>query len=83
MDKVLVVVTLPLLEVEYDIFVPINKKVGTIKKLIIDTIFELSDGVLNHSDNFKLYNKETGKILENDSFVKDENINNGTRLILL
>lgn len=83
MDKVLVLVYLPLLEEEYDIFVPINKKIGTIKKLIVDTIFELSEGRFKPSDNYKLYDKDTGKVLDNNSFVKDYPIVNGTRLIIL
>ena len=82
MNKVLALVYLPLLEEEYDVFLPINKKIGTVKKLIIDTIFELSEGNFKKSDNYKLYDRETGKVLDNDCFVKDF-IVNGTKLIML
>ena len=42
MNKFLVLVYVPLLEEEYNIYIPINKKVGTIKKIIIDSVAELS-----------------------------------------
>jgi hypothetical protein len=82
-NKVLVLVYVPFLEEEYDILLPINKKIGTVKKIIIDTIFELSGLENGRSDNFGLYNKENGQNYDNNLTVKDSNIINGTKLLLM
>lgn len=83
MNKVLVLVYVPLLEQQYDILIPINRKIGTIKRILANTIVELSDGNFQMNQNFKLYDKETGKKYDNDVYVKNSGIVNGTKLILL
>lgn len=83
MNKVLVLVYVPLLEKQYDILIPINRKIGTIKRILANTIVELSDGNFQMNQNFKLYDKETGKKYDNDVYVKNSGIVNGTKLILL
>ena len=83
MNKILVLVYIPLLEKEYDIYIPINKKVGTIKKTIINTIIESSDGNINNFDNLKLYDKDSTILYDNDTIVKETTIRNGSKLILM
>jgi hypothetical protein len=83
MNKILVVVYVPSLEERYDVFIPINKKVGTIKKVIIDTINELSSGSLKNKEKLKLYNKDDCKIYNNNVYVKNSEIVNGTELLLI
>lgn len=82
-DKILVVVYVPSLEERYDIFIPINKKVGTIKKNIINTINELSGKNIKNIENMKLYNKEDCKVYNNNVYVKNSEIINGTELMLI
>ena len=83
MNKILIIVNIPIIEMEYEIYVPINKKIGTIKELIIKAITELSDNELNDTFNLKLYDNDTGNILFNDVYVKDSNLVNGTKLVLI
>jgi hypothetical protein len=83
MNKLLISVYVPLLEEKYDVLIPINKKIGTVRNLIIDTIFELSGGNLKNVDSLKLYDKENGRNYDNDLYVKNSQIVNGTKLILL
>jgi len=83
MNKILVLVYIPLLEKEYDIYIPINKKIGTIKKTIINTIIESSDGNINNFDNLKLYDKDSTILYDNDTIVKETTIRNGSKLILM
>ena len=42
-NKILLEVYIPSIEKEYDIFVPVNKKIGTIKKMIETGITDLTD----------------------------------------
>jgi len=83
MNKILVLVYVPLIEERYDIFIPINRKIGTVKKHIIKSISELSDGTIDETYKAYLHDKKTGKKYEESMYVKDSNIRNGSRLILL
>jgi len=82
-NKVLIKVYVPLIEREFDIYVPINKKIGIIKKIIVNTINEITELNLQEKRPVKLYDKVTGLGLDNDIYVKDSSIRNGTQLILL
>ena len=57
MNKVLVFVYVPLIEQEYELFIPINRKIGMIKKLICKAIIELSDNNYRVNKSVKLSNK--------------------------
>lgn len=83
MNKILVLVYIPSIEQEYDIYIPINKKIGTIKNTIINSVLELSEGNLKNIDNLRLYDKETSIIFDNNIIVKNSGIKNGSKLILM
>lgn len=83
MNKFLVLVYVPLLEEEYNIYIPINKKIGTVKKIIINSIAELSEIPENKIINLKLYDKESSKIYNSDTLIKESTIVNGSKLLLM
>ena len=83
MNKILVIVYVPVIDEKYDIFIPINKKIGTIKKVLISTISELSETDLTIFENMKLYDKVSGSILDNNIYVNASELENGSELILL
>lgn len=82
-NKILLEVYVPLIEKEYDIFVPINKSIGTIKKIIEKGIIDLSDNDYIVKEDSNLYNKETGKIYTVNSKLIDTDLKNGSRIILI
>ncbi len=81
-NKILIQLYVPLIEVEYDAFIPINKKVGTIKQLLEKSIAEESSGYVITADT-NLYSKETGQVYNVDLVVKDTDLKNGSRIVLL
>ena len=81
-NKLLINVYVPLMEQDYDLFIPINKKVGVVKNLIINSIIELTHGIYKPNDKLKLYIKNSGKSLDENVYVKEANISNGEKLIL-
>ena len=81
MNKILVIVFVPTLEMQYEVYIPINKKIGTIKNIINQSINELSDGQLN-DQNLELFDNDTGDVLPNNIYVKESRIRNGTKLVL-
>lgn len=81
-NKILIQLYIPLIEEEYDIFIPINKRIGTIKQLIEKNISEQSNGYIIKEDT-NLYSKETGKVYDVQVIVKDTDLKNGSRVVLL
>ncbi len=77
MNKILINLYIPSLDENYNLFIPINKKVGTIKNTIISTTKNLVEG------NYKLVLLESGAIVDDNVYVKNSGIVNGSRLILI
>ena len=82
MNKLLISVEVPSIEQSFDLFIPINKKMGTIKQYIIKSIHELSGGILNDK-NYLFFDIDTGTKYGNNVYVKDSGIKNGTRIIMV
>lgn len=81
-NKILIQLYIPLIEEEYDIFIPINKRIGTIKQLIEKNMSEQGMGYILKEDT-NLYSKETGQVYDVQLLVKDTDLKNGSRVVLL
>ena len=81
-NKLLVIVYVPLIEKELDVYIPIVKKVGTVKNLIIKVVEESSEGTFVNDGCKNLYDKLTGNKIDDNQFVKESIIKNGSKLIL-
>lgn len=82
MNKLLVSIEVPSIEQNYDLFIPINKKMGTIKKYIIKSIQELSGGILKEKD-YLFFDIDTGVKYGNNVYVRDSGIKNGARIMII
>lgn len=80
-NKVLIKLIVPDIDETYDIFLPINKKIGEIVILITRSINEHES--LNLQNNKVLYNRSTGRDYDPNDLIKNTDIRNGTSLILL
>lgn len=84
MNKYLITVIVPVIELEYDLYIPNNKKIGTIKTLILQSLSELSNGSFNKKiEEVRMIDKNTGREYENDMYVKDSDIRNGSKLVII
>lgn len=84
MNKFLVTVIVPNIEMRYDLYIPNNKKIGTIKKYLLKAINELSENIFDKSDNeVRLIDRETGVEYGSDVYVKDSGIKNGTIIVIV
>lgn len=81
-NKIFIELYLPLYEKEYDIFIPINKRVGTIKQLIEKSLTESDINYVIKEDT-NLYSKDTGFIYDVQKLVKDTDMQNGSKIVLL
>ena len=64
-------------------YIPINKKVGTIKQLIETTLVDLTDNAYIIKEDTNLYSKETGQIYDVNKSVRETDLKNGSRIILI
>ena len=84
MNKYLISVIVPIGEFEYDIYIPNNKKIGTIKTLILKSLSELSNSSFNKQINeVRMIDRDTGIEYENNMYVKDSGIKNGSKIIII
>ena len=82
-DKVIIDLIVPEVAESFNIFLPINKKMGTIVKLLCKAINELTNGDFPITANCKLYNSETLQVYEPNVLLFNTDIRNGTKLVLL
>lgn len=84
MNKYLVTIIVPLIETEYDVYIPNNKKIGTIKSYILKTLSELSNNTFNKTmSEVRLLDRDTNQEYDNNLYVKDAGIKNGTILVIM
>ncbi len=82
-NKILIELDIPLIERSYDLYIPINKKVGTIKSLVEEGLIELTDNAYIPKDSTNFYSKETGQVYDINQTVRDTDLKNGSRIILI
>lgn len=82
-NKVLVKLLVPEIDEEYDIFVPVNIRVGLFIFLLNSSLKEISGGLYEPKSNRQLHNVDDGKIYELDKLIRQTNIRNGSTLIYI
>lgn len=84
MNKFLITIIVPEIEYKCDLFIPNNKKVGTIKTSILESLKTLTNNVyIKTINDVKFINKDTKEEYDNNKMIKDTNIKNDTKLIIL
>ena len=83
MNKVLIKLYVPTIEKEYDVWIPINKRIYNVIELLTKTINELCGGYYKPSVMPMLYDKITAKQYDINLNVKENNIKNGTEIIII
>ena len=82
-NKILIKLAVPEIDEEYDIFIPINKRIGNIILLVNKAIIEFSSGEYSLKDSYSLYNKETGQRYDERLLVRETDIRNGANIVLM
>lgn len=67
------------LDKSFEIFIPVDEKIGNVIKLINKTLFEMS----SVSNNLTLLSLYSGNIYNYNDLVRNTDIKNGTKLILI
>lgn len=82
-NKVLVEIVVPEILQTFDVYLPINKKMGNIIVLLNKAINELSNNCYPISQNKVLYNANTKELYQSDILLFNTNIRNGSKLVLI
>lgn len=82
-NKILVSLTCVDTEETYDLFIPINKRVGTVILLLNKAISEMANGKCSDGNNKILYNKDTFEQYNKNMLIRETSIRNGSRLLLM
>jgi hypothetical protein len=82
-DKVLVKLIVPEVDSVYDIYLPINKKMGNIIILLNKAINDITNGSFPIANTNKLYNVRTNKQYDSNILLYNTDIRNGTYLVLV
>ncbi len=82
-NKVLVKLIVPEVDKAFDVYLPINKKIGNIINLLNKAIYDLSAGEIKQCNTNKLYNVKTLECYTSDVLLANTNIRNGTELVLI
>lgn len=82
-NKLLINVIVPSIEKSFNIYIPIGKKIGTVKKYILKSIVELSEGYFSEIDKIFFIDRDSSVELNNNVYVKDSEIKNGSKIVVL
>lgn len=82
-NKILIELIVPEIEETYNLYIPVNKRIGNIIILVTKAIFDLSSGTYSINSGSSLYNRETGQKYSVNDLVRQTDIRNGTSLILM
>ena len=82
-NKILIELSIPLIEKTYDLYIPINKKIGTVKKLIEEGLIELTDNAYIVKEDSNFYSMETGEVYDVNKTVRETDLKNGSRINLI
>lgn len=82
-NKVLIKLIVPDLDETFDIFIPVNELIWRIKKLLIKSIFDLSNIYPDENEEYILINKSNTRIYQNNEIIINTDIRNGSEIILI
>lgn len=77
-NKVLVSLYVVSLDKKIEIYLPINEKIGNVLILLKKSLFEI-----DINKNLVLLNLRSGNIYKNNDLIRDTDIKNGAKLILV
>ena len=78
-NKILVNIYILSLSKKYEMFIPVNEKVGHLANLLNNIMMDSID----FSHTVMIINADSGRCYKNNELVRDTDITNGTKLVLV
>lgn len=83
MSKALVELILPAAESSFDVYIPLESKIGDVLNLLCGIFNDLAEGKYKASGNDVLCDATTGIIFDVNKVVAELGIKNGSKLMLI
>ena len=82
-NKILVQILIPEIDEVYDLFIPINIRIGMVIKLLNESLSEVSNGLYVVKNNRKIYNTVDANPYPFNKLVRETNIRNGSKIVFM
>ena len=83
-NEILIEVIVPLLEENFEIYIPVNKRISTVIKLIEKSLNEITNGYYpTQKENSVIIDEESGSVFDVNLTVKESKMINGSKIILI
>lgn len=82
-NKILINLYVPAIDYNYEIFIPTNETIKKVVDLIVKSINELVDDALSPNNQYYLLDPEISSIYAMASIVRETNIINDKKIILV
>ena len=82
-NKILIELIVPDICEVYNLYIPINRKIGNVIELLNKAINEISNNSYIGNNKTSLYSKQTGEKYGINTLVRETDIKQGSKLILL
>ena len=83
MNKILVKLYIPTIGREYNIWIPINRRIHNVIRLIVKGLKELTEGEYCPKMMPLLYNRQTALAYDINMTIREARIKNGSEIVLL
>ena len=83
MNKININIFIPGLDKDFDLELPINLEMTKAIEKKKKAINEMTEGAYVVSENMKLYEKSTGKLINTNNIVKYSGLTNGCSILML
>ena len=83
MNKILVKLYIPTIGEEYDLWIPLNRRIYNVIRLIVKAVKELTDGQYAPKKFPILYDKLTAMPYDINLSIGESTIRNGSELVLI
>lgn len=82
-NKVLINLYVSYLDETYELFIPVNETVKKVVDLIVKSVYDLSCGVLDLTIHYNIFDPINITFYSEASIVRETNIVNGKKIILI
>lgn len=82
-NKVLIELLVPEIDETYNVYLPINKRIGKCITLLIKAINDINFSNFINNNECVLVNRITGETYDKNLLIRNTNIRNGATLILI
>lgn len=82
-NKFLVELFVPSIGMKYNVYIPVNRRIGNVIVLLNKALFDLTNGEYIGTDNTIIYDRDTGLPYDINLLVRETNIKNGSGIVIL